>query len=83
ELVPQLESGFLTRLTARVTPQAPRPEPNELEHGVYRCLTWEPIHIDDLIEQCGLSAAEVSGLLLGLELKGLLRQIPGHSYVRL
>jgi DNA processing protein len=83
ELLPQLESGFLTRLTLRMTPQAARPEPNELEHRVFRCLTWEPIHIDDLIEQCGLSAAEVSGLLLGLELKGLLRQLPGHSYVRL
>jgi DNA processing protein len=83
ELLPQLESGFLTRLTASMTPQAVRPEPSECEHRVYRCLTWEAIHIDDLIEQSGLQAAEVSGLLLGLELKGLLRQLPGHCYVRL
>lgn len=84
ELLPQLESGFLTRLTSRMATQpAALPKPDELEHRVYRCLTWEAIHIDDLIEQCGLPAAEVSGLLLGLELKGLLRQLPGHSYVRL
>ncbi len=83
ELLPQLESGFLTRLTASMTSPAARPEPNECEHRVYRCLTWEAIHIDDLIEQSGLHTAEVSGLLLGLELKGLLRQLPGHCYVRL
>ncbi|MEP6887774.1 MAG: DNA-processing protein DprA [Nitrospirales bacterium] len=83
ELLPQLESGFLAHLTSCMTPPAVRPEPDELEHRVYRCLTWEAVHIDDLIEQSGLPAAEVSGLLLGLELKGLLRQLPGHSYVRL
>lgn len=83
ELLPQLESEFLTRLTSRMIPPTVRPEPDELERRVYRCLTWEAIHIDDLIEQSGLSPAEVSGLLLGLELKGLLRQLPGHSYVRL
>jgi DNA processing protein len=83
ELFPQLESGFLAHLTSCMTPPAARPEPDELEHRVYRCLTWEAIHIDDLIEQSGLPAAEVSALLLGLELKGLLRQLPGHSYVRL
>jgi DNA processing protein len=83
ELFPQLESGFLTHLTSCMTPPPARPEPDEREHRIYRCLTWEGIHIDDLIEQSGLPAAEVSGLLLGLELKGLLRQLPGHSYVRL
>lgn len=83
ELLPQLESGFVTQLSSRMSPPAARSEPDELECRVYRCLTWEAIHIDDLIEQSGLPAAEVSGLLLGLELKGLLRQLPGHSYVRL
>lgn len=83
ELLPQLEGGFLTSLTSLMTPPSARPEPDELEHRVYRCLTWEAVHIDDLIEQSGLPAAEVSALLLGLELKGLLRQLPGHSYVRL
>ena len=83
ELLPQLDSEFLTRLTSRMVSPTVRPEPDELELRVYRCLTWEAIHIDDLIEQSGLSPAEVSGLLLGLELKGLLRQLPGHSYVRL
>ncbi|WP_447986465.1 DNA-processing protein DprA [Nitrospira sp. Nam74] len=83
ELFPQLESSFVAHLSSSMAPPAARPEPDELEHRVYRCLTWEGIHIDDLIEQCGLPAAEVSSLLLGLELKGLLRQLPGHSYVRL
>jgi DNA processing protein len=83
ELLPQLDRDFLTHLTARMAPAPPRPEPDEREERIYRCLTWEAIHIDDLIEASGLPAADVSGLLLSLELKGLLRQLPGQSFVRL
>jgi len=86
ELLPQLDSAFRARLLSSMPSRQPattRPEPNELEHQVYQCLTWEGSHIDDLIERSGLPAAQVSGALLELELKGWLRQLPGHSYVRL
>ena len=56
---------------------------DQKEAVIHDLLNWEATHIDDLIEKTGLPAAEVSGLLLSLELKGLLRQLPGHSYVRL
>lgn len=83
ELLPQLDRQFLTQLTARMTSAPTRPEPDDREQRVYRCLTWEALHIDDLIEESGLPAAEVSGLLLSLELKGLVRQLPAQSFVRL
>lgn len=84
ELMPQLEQEFQTRLAAsRAVPSPPRQEPTADEHRLYQYLTWEGVHIDDLIEQSGLSSAAVSGLLLTLELKGLLRSLPGHFYVRL
>jgi DNA processing protein len=83
ELLPQLDSDFQARLASSMKPPTAPPEPNELEHRLYLCLTWEACHIDDLIEHSGLPAAEVSALLLSLELKGLLRQLPGHFYVRL
>ena len=82
--MPQLEQEFQTRLAAsRAVPSPPRQEPTADEHRLYQYLTWEGVHIDDLIEQSGLSSAAVSGLLLTLELKGLLRSLPGHFYVRL
>jgi len=41
-----------------------------------------PIHIDRLVRQVSLSAGEVSGLLLQLELRGLVTQNPGKFFTR-
>lgn len=46
-------------------------------------LASEPTHIDEITRRCGFSAAEVSGGLALLELKGLVRQVGGMQYVRL
>jgi len=84
ELLPQLNDSLRERLTTRVSAETAAPGPLDGKEAViYDLLTWEAIHIDHLIEKTGLPVAEVSGLLLSLELKGLLRQLPGHSYVRL
>jgi len=45
-------------------------------------MTREPLHLDDLTERSGLTPAAVSGILLGLELKGVARQLPGQRYYR-
>jgi DNA processing protein len=52
------------------------------EATLYAALSSEPVHIDELIAKTGLPAASVSGLLLSLELKGAIRQLPGHSCMR-
>ncbi|MFA5795403.1 MAG: DNA-processing protein DprA [Candidatus Brocadiia bacterium] len=41
----------------------------------------EPRHIDDIIDASGLPAAIISSMLLTMELKQLVRQIPGKGYV--
>ena len=40
------------------------------------------VDIEELMEKSGLPAGQLHGLLLGLELKGLLRQLPGQQYER-
>jgi DNA processing protein len=42
----------------------------------------EPLAIDRVIEVSGLPAGEVAASLVTLELRGLVRQLPGHRYVR-
>src|SRR5947209_517369 len=42
----------------------------------------EPSHIDDLAVSSGLPVQELSGLLLGLEMRDLIRQLPGKCFVR-
>jgi DNA processing protein len=84
ELLPQLDDSLRECLTMRVSAVAAVPARlDEKEAVIYDLLTWDATYIDDLIEKTGLPAAEVSGLLLSLGLKGLLRKLPGHSYVRL
>jgi DNA processing protein len=81
EIFLQLDETFRSRLapTAQMAPPAPL---DGNETMLYGLLTWEGTHIDDLIARSGLPAADISGLLLSLELKGLLRQLPGQAYIR-
>lgn len=85
ELLPQFDADFQARLIARAsTPSiVQRTQPDRHEARIYNLLSWDAVHIDELIERSGLTAADVASLLLSLELKGLLRQLPGHAYVRL
>jgi DNA processing protein len=45
-------------------------------------LGFDPITIDELIQRCGLTAEEVSSMLLLLELKGQVESLAGGRYVR-
>jgi len=83
ELLPQLE-------TAGVPTQQPMPfkamEPPALspeERRVWGQMSRDPLHLDDLTERSGLTPAVVAGILLGLELKDVVRQLPGQRYYRL
>lgn len=44
-------------------------------------LSSRPRPVDDLIAATGLSASEILSLLLHLELRGLIRQMPGKTYI--
>ena len=48
---------------------------------VLEYISREPIHVDMIIEESGFASEKVLGILLELELKGLVRQIPGKSFV--
>jgi DNA processing protein len=52
------------------------------ERKVIDELSPYPVHIDKLVRRLSLSAAEVSGLLLQLELKGLVTQSPGKFFTK-
>jgi len=52
------------------------------ERKLYEALGETPFHIDKLAEAIERKTSEVSATLLGLELKGLVRQLPGKRFVR-
>ncbi|MCA1594030.1 MAG: hypothetical protein LC754_15530 [Acidobacteria bacterium] len=56
---------------------------SESERGVLKLLSSdEAIHIDALAESSGLSVQELTAVLLGLEMRELIRQLPGRAFVR-
>ncbi|HEV2705221.1 MAG TPA: DNA-processing protein DprA [Pyrinomonadaceae bacterium] len=91
ELPPEVAAAMLPPETkARVsrsehdetTAHAPS-DLSETERSVYSLLSLdEPSHVDALSEASGLSVPELSGALLNLEIRELVRQLPGKCFVR-
>ncbi len=52
------------------------------EQAVYDTLNSEEVPIDDIIRKSGLPPSVVSVALLSLEMKRLVRQLPGKLFVR-
>ena len=55
---------------------------DETESSVIRYVTFDPIHIDEVIRSSGLDISTVSSVLAMMELKELVRQVGGMNYVR-
>ncbi len=52
------------------------------ERKIYRSLSDEPIYIDDLLKSAGVERSKASKVLLNLELKKLIAQLPGKQFVK-
>ena len=55
---------------------------NEQERKIAELLSLEPMSVDKIIEMCGLPAPMVSGTLTVLEMKNVVKRVPGNAYVR-
>jgi DNA processing protein len=56
---------------------------SEDEKRIYRLLGPEPIHVDNLVDRLGIPSAQLLPTLLNMELKGVIRQLPGMRFVRI
>ncbi len=71
---------------AYLFPAATRPGPpanlSGDEKKIFDLLSEEEKQIEQLIEESGLAPARAASVLLGLELRRLVRQLPGKYYIR-
>lgn len=59
------------------------PDLTEDEEGLLGCFrTSDPLTTDELIELTGLDTSYLTILLMGLELSGFIRQLPGNRFVK-
>lgn len=52
------------------------------EKKLWNLITSQPIHVDSLKAQSGLSSREVNAHLTNFELKGIVKQLPGKYFVK-
>jgi DNA processing protein len=60
----------------------PPPPSDEYERTIYDIIGDYPIHIDQIARLSKLKPEEVSSTLMRMELKGIVRQLPGKTFVR-
>jgi DNA processing protein len=52
------------------------------ESGILNQLNSEPVHVEELIQLTQLSAGKVHAAVISLQLKGLVKQLPGNMIVK-
>jgi DNA processing protein len=60
----------------------PPPQLDEAQRRVWEALAEGPRHVDQLVQQLGLEVAPLAGMLLVLEMKKVVRRLPGNRYER-
>jgi DNA processing protein len=54
---------------------------DEDERRIFEILNDYPIHIDQIVRSSTFDSAKVASILTGLELKGVIRQLPGKMFI--
>ena len=80
--VDDLLEGLNLDLVARHEQAEQELPEDEKERSVYKALTSDPIHVDEIQLRCGLPVSEVTATLALLELKGRVKQVGGMQYIR-
>ncbi|MBW1981945.1 MAG: DNA-protecting protein DprA [Deltaproteobacteria bacterium] len=83
EILPMLGSAAAAAAPSNVAAGEQRGiELDQREKDVLEALGGEPLHIDHIARQTGLSVSRTAELLLHLEIKGLVQQLPGTMFVK-
>lgn len=55
---------------------------DDFEKKIFDILSDYPLHLDDIARSSGMDSGVVSSILMKLELKGVIKQLPGKIFVR-
>jgi len=75
------QTSFQTSGLWKYGSQGP-PDMDEHERKIYEIIEGYPLHIDEIVRLGGMDAGEALGILMRMELKGIVRQLPGKMFVR-
>jgi DNA processing protein len=78
DILQEIAPALMPATVMRTTQTALQLEPHEAL--LVRIFDSDPLHVDTLIAKSGLTPARVLEVLLGLELKGIVTQLPGTHF---
>ncbi len=73
--------GTLVKGVPRDADGTPR-HMNEFERKVYEIIGDYPVHMDDIVRLGKMDVGKVAGILMKMELEGIVKQLPGKMFVR-
>jgi DNA processing protein len=89
DVVEELPTPIRAALTQAEAPEAEQrnllaaASLNSSEKKLYDLLSEDqPVHIDDIVERSGLNSSGVLATLFTLEMKGIVRQLPGKQFCK-
>ena len=53
-----------------------------VQRRIWEFLAEQPRHLDEMAQQLGFSVPQLAGVLLALEMKRVVRRLPGNRYER-
>ncbi|MEW6378391.1 MAG: DNA-processing protein DprA [bacterium] len=62
--------------------QTPKMKLDQEESKIYALLSYDPVPIDVIIQKSGLYPQDIHTILLTLEMKGIIKQLPGKLFIR-
>ncbi len=80
DVLEELEGVAAVTQPAVVTPEPPPMD--DLQRRIWDTLDGQPRHLDELVQQLGLTVPQATGSLLTMELKRIVRRLPGNRYER-
>ena len=85
EIIPMLDPEFQGQLEKQQLTTKDNSHLSDLgpeERHVLKLIPLDPVSLDELISQSSYSPSEVMSILLSLEIKGLIKQVPGLQYLQ-
>jgi len=83
DIIEELSVNIKDILKRKFTSLKSLPDLSEEELKIFQALTEEPLHIDDISINSMLPISKTSSILTALEIKGLVRKMPGNIFSRI
>lgn len=85
DILEDLGDQLAGRKQSRLTPNVASEKVallSEQEQRIYRCIEHDPVHIDEVVNLSQTDMSTATTLLLKLEMKKIIKQLPGKRFIR-